>query len=289
MNPSQILLCVPARLASSRLPEKLLADLGGQTVIEHVCDRLRDIEKGLDRSDLNAVPRELLVLTDSDRIASVVRSKGVNVFKSLKPHGSGSARIREAVVERLTSKRLAEDALILNIQGDEPFLEASDVIRLIQDFNQPHARNCPMGTLVHRNASLEDFLDPSIVKVVRQADGRALYFSRAPIPWPRDVFGVKPFCERQRIDWFVDLPEGWGFWHHQGIYIYRPVYFLSEHETPSGQELLHELEALEQLEVLLAGQSIWVTESTAPSFGIDTLRDLDRARVLLANTSAGQP
>jgi 3-deoxy-manno-octulosonate cytidylyltransferase (CMP-KDO synthetase) len=297
MTPERILVCVPARLASTRLPNKLMAQVGNQLVIDHVCERIQGIAARLRSMPLFAATQvETWVVTDAEVLAERARAKGIEVFLSQQDHQSGSARIGEFVraypsgsARRelpSSSNNWVDRALVVNVQGDEPFVDEADVCALISGFvtylnkNTQAHEQIPVATLVHRNRSMLDFLDPSAVKVVRRSDGLALYFSRAPIPWPRQVLGTAQLGERQ-LTAATELPPDWGFWQHIGIYVYVGSYLSSYHQVSSDSDSLEVTEGLEQLGVLSEGKQIWTTEARVPSFGIDTQADLDRARKLL--------
>lgn len=298
MTPEHILVCVPARLASTRLPDKLIAPLGSQLVIDHVCDRIQGIAGRLrSLSEFAATEIDTWVVTDAEVLAARARAKGIHVYMSQREHPSGSARIGEFIQayeskgRRNLPRSWLDRALVVNVQGDEPFVDESDVCTLVSGFAS-YLRNegesggrVPVATLVHWNKSMDDFLDPSAVKVVRQKDGLALYFSRAPIPWPRQVLGTARLGERG-IKAPTELPPDWGFWQHIGIYVYLGRYLSGYDQTRVNSDALDVTEGLEQLGVLSEGKQIWTTEARVPSFGIDTQADLDRARDLLAAGSS---
>ena len=290
MTLRSIVVCVPARLGSTRLPGKLLATVGDQTVIEHVCDRVVDLVQRLQRiwmpseSEVNV---SAFMVTDAEDIAVRCLAKGLPVFRSKRVHESGTSRIAECVRQRLDEPTL-RDAIIVNVQGDEPFLCVADVVRLIRDFVSPTVGStirreidaAPVATLVYGNTSVASFLNPSCVKVVRRSGGMAAYFSRAPVPWPRQIFGTDTLAGRAlRGD--LTMPEGWSFWQHLGIYVYRGWY-LANYPERILQDLLadpcDQIEGLEQLAVLREGKAIWTAEAKAAAHGIDTQQDLDEAR-----------
>lgn len=300
MTLHRIVVCIPARLDSSRLPRKLLESIGPQTIIEHVCDRVIDLcgrlqSRGvLERAGVTGV--EGCVVTDAPEIEAKVRSKGLGVFRSLAPHDSGTSRIAEYLHQRLGRAEVHE-TLVVNVQGDEPFLKVADVVRLIEEFVVPPRGSewasfapeaVPVATLVYRNTSRRAFLDPSCVKVVRRQDGMALYFSRAPIPWPRQWLGTESLVGRcldagdAELDGEAKVSSGaWSFWQHLGIYVYRGSYLLDYPKNIRTQRAIppcDEIEGLEQLAVLEEGKSIFTLEATAPGHGIDTVHDLQAAR-----------
>jgi 3-deoxy-manno-octulosonate cytidylyltransferase (CMP-KDO synthetase) len=244
---------IPARLASTRLPDKPLADIGGLPMVVRVAQRA-------ERSSA----AQVVVAADSERIADACSRHGVRVVLTRADHPSGSDRLAEAC-EQLG---LARDDMVVNVQGDEPLIDPAlidAVAQLLRD--RPQAS---MSTAAHPIASVAEFTNPNVVKVVLQADGLALYFSRAPIPWWRDGFA-------QGI---TALPDPAPL-RHIGIYGYRAG-FLREFPrlAPAPVE---GCEALEQLRALWHGHRIAVHVSdSAPGVGVDTPEDLERVRRLLA-------
>lgn len=234
---------IPARYASTRLPGKPLIDIGGKPLIQWVCE-----------CALESSARSVLVATDDERIKKVVERFGGNAYLSRPGHNSGSDRIAE-IVDRL---EIPEDAIVVNVQGDEPRMPGvliDQVARILADDELTVA--C---TACHRIESPEEYLDPNVVKVVRNTKGRALYFSRAPIPWMRD----------EDSDQFVAF-------RHIGIYGFR-VGFLKEFTSWPMTEL-ERSEHLEQLRMLENGVSITVCEAAElPGPGIDTPEDLENFR-----------
>lgn len=240
---------IPARYASERLPGKPLIDLCGKPMIQRVYEQAC-------KSDADCV----VVATDDQRVAAVVESFGGVVVMTRSDHVSGTDRIQEVT----TQLGLAEDSPVVNVQGDEPLIPPeiiNQVAALLSD------QQTLMTTLAEPIDSLEDFLDPNIVKVVTTADGTAIYFSRAPIPWDRTK-GHDGFPEVAR--------------RHVGIYGYR-VKLLNEFVSwPPGQ--LEQIEKLEQLRILERG--IKITVATAVMSippGIDTASDLERTLAVLSD------
>ena len=243
---------IPARYAASRLPGKPLRLLGGRPLVWHVAQRA-----------LAAGAREVWVAADDPRIIEAVQGEGVQVAMTSPDHASGTDRLAECAV-------LAgwdDDALVVNLQGDEPFAPASG-IRAVAGLL---ARSgCEMATLAVPISDRETLFDPNAVKVVADAHERALYFSRAPIPWDRDAFAQAGDA----------MPEG-EWLRHIGIYAYRAGFLRQFAQMPPGR--LEQLEKLEQLRVLEAGFRIAVAV-TPDSFppGVDTPEDLARAEAHLA-------
>ena len=243
---------IPARYASTRLPGKALLDIAGKPMIVHVADRARD-----------SGASEVWVATDDDRIVQAVEGHGYQALMTDPAHASGTDRIAEVAVRRGWDR----DAIVVNVQGDEPRI-APELIREVAQVLQADA-DAAMSTachLLHRN---EDLFDPNVVKVVLDAKGHALYFSRATIPWARDAFA------RDRSV----IPEGLPIYRHIGIYGYRGG-FLKRYaalEIPA----IERLEALEQLRALWHGARIAVAVTErAPEAGVDTPADLEAVRRL---------
>lgn len=248
---------IPARLASSRLPDKPLADIAGKPMVVRVAERAA-------RSGATQV----VVATDTDAIARACEAHGVRAVMTRVDHPSGSDRLAEAC-ERLG---LGDDDCVVNVQGDEPLIEPSLIDAVAQLLHQrPQAA---MSTAAHPIEAVQDLRNPNVVKVVTDAQGLALYFSRAPIPWWRD--GSAPGEP--------GLPEPHPL-RHVGIYGYR-VGFLRGFPalTPAP---LEQLEALEQLRALWHGHRIAVhVTPQAPGPGVDTPEDLARVRALFASGAA---
>lgn len=251
---------IPARLASSRLPNKPLADIGGVPMVVRVAQRVRS----------GALPStRIVVAADSESILEACQSHGVDAVLTRKDHPSGSDRLAEAC-ELLA---LADDAIVVNVQGDEPLIDPALVQAVADSLRaQPQAS---MGTAAHPIDNVNDFANPNVVKVVLDARGLALYFSRAPIAWWRDGFAQG----------LHTLPQPAPL-RHIGIYSYR-VGFLRQFPR-LAQAPMEVTEALEQLRALWHGYRIAVHVSDrAPGPGVDTPQDLERVRALfLAN---GEP
>ena len=242
---------IPARYASSRLPAKPLATLGGKAMVVRVAEQAQ-------ASGAHTV----LVATDDERIAAVCRAEGVDVVLTSAEHPSGTDRLSE--VARI--KGWAAEDIIVNVQGDEPLLPAllvQQVAQLLQD--QPASS---MSTLCEPIHSLEEFQRDSIVKVVMSKRNQALYFSRAAIPYDRE--GAKQ-AEPQ-------LPDQ--AYRHLGLYAYR-VKLLQDYVTWE-MGVLEKLESLEQLRALENGYKIKVLESDFQGIGVDTPEDLAAVNELFA-------
>ena len=241
---------IPARYASTRFPGKPLAELDGSPMVAHVVERAR--ESGA---------REVVVATDDARIADAVANRQCTVAMTRADHPTGTDRIAEVVTQR----GWGDDVIVVNAQGDEPLLPP-DLIREVAASLEQH-RDAAIATACHAIADVAEFLDPNAVKVVVDEDGYALYFSRAPIPWPRDEF--KGGQDR--------LPESLPAYRHIGIYAYRCAFLRRYSALQSAA--IERFESLEQLRALAHGYRIAVhTVAQAPPPGIDTPDDLERVR-----------
>jgi len=240
---------IPARYGSSRLPGKPLRLLGREPLILHVVRRA-----------LQAGAAEVVVATDDERIGKVASALGVRVCMTSPDHASGTDRLAECAA----TMGWDPQRIVVNLQGDEPFAPP-DGIRAVAAALADSA--CGMATLATPVASAEALFDPNTVKLVRRADGRALYFSRAPLPWHREHFAQ----DRLR------LPDAHGWLRHIGIYAYRVGFLQRFAQLPPGR--LEATEALEQLRVLEAGEEIMVALAPSPfPPGVDTPEDLARAQ-----------
>jgi 3-deoxy-manno-octulosonate cytidylyltransferase (CMP-KDO synthetase) len=247
---------VPARLASTRLPDKPLADIGGVPMVVRVAQRA-----------VLSSARAVVVATDHASIVQACERHGVRALMTRADHASGSDRLAEAC-ELLG---LDGDDMVVNVQGDEPLIDPA----LIDDCASLLAQreDCVMATAAHAIDSVADYVNPNVVKVVLDAQARALYFSRAPLPWWRDG-------NPQGLSAVGALPDPPPL-RHIGLYAYRAG-FLRRFPLLSSAPI-ERLEALEQLRVLWHGERIAVHVSPhAPGPGIDTPQDLERVRHLFA-------
>ncbi len=245
---------IPARYASTRLPAKPLKMIAGKPMIQHVYERACE-------SDATQV----IIATDDARIESVAIAFGAKVVMTSATHNSGTDRLQEVVAQL----GLGAEDIVVNVQGDEPLIPAAVINQVAE--NLAHNRFASVATLSEPIHSLEDFRNPNIVKAVADQTGRALYFSRAPIPWARDHFAQANV---------IDLPENFPAQRHIGIYAYR-VALLNRFVTwPQAQ--LEKIESLEQLRVLAQGDAIHIAEACAQvPGGVDTEADLQRVRAIL--------
>lgn len=241
---------IPARFASTRLPGKPLVDIHGKPMVVHVMERA--LQSGADR---------VIVATDHPDVAAAVTAAGGEVCLTRPDHQSGTERLAE-VIERY---QFADDAIIVNVQGDEPLIPPGIIRQVAHNLAGSEAG---MATLAVPITDAEEAFNPNAVKVVRDAQGYALYFSRATIPWDRERFAQS----RDSI--------GASLLRHIGIYAYRAG-FIRRYVSwePSA---LEQIELLEQLRVLWYGEKIHVdVAETTPAAGVDTAEDLARVRAAL--------
>jgi len=243
---------IPARYASTRLPGKPLADIAGLPMIVRVAAAAR-------RAQADGV----WVASDDERIAAAVRQHGFDAVMTNANHASGTDRIAEVAIQL----RWNDTDIVVNVQGDEPLLDPSLIDAVAAALGDDPA--AAMATASHPLKTAEDFFNPNVVKVVCDARGRAMYFSRAPIPWDRDRFAGEP----DRLP--ADLPAQ----RHIGIYAYR-VSFLRRFGQLAASPL-ERCESLEQLRALWHGYPIQVVSiDRQPAPGVDTAEDLERVRRL---------
>ncbi|MEP6886067.1 MAG: 3-deoxy-manno-octulosonate cytidylyltransferase [Gammaproteobacteria bacterium] len=250
---------IPARFAASRLPGKPLLGLGDRPLIQWAWQSARA-----------SGAESVTIATDDTRIADAVRGFGADCWMTSPLHNSGTDRIAEVV----RAKHFAADDIIVNLQGDEPMMPPAVIGEVAAALR--HRPNTAMASAVAPVGSLAEFLDPACVKALRAPDGAALYFSRAPVPWPRDhVAAGRPSS-------FA------GAWRHVGIYAYRVRSLLQFSTWPPTP--LEETEKLEQLRALEHGMPIYLVALTeAPPAGVDTPEDLERVRATLIAAPALAP
>ena len=241
---------IPARYASTRFPGKPLAVLGGKTVIQRVYEQV------------SSVLSEVYVATDDERIFSCVESFGGKAVMTRADHQSGTDRIQEAM-----EKTATQADVIINVQGDEPFIQPSQIKTLMQLFDDPSTQ---IGTLGKRFESIEAVENPNSPKIVTDQRGFALYFSRSVIPFIRG---------KAHEDWLGEYP----FLKHLGVYAYRREVLAEVTQLP--QSSLEKAESLEQLRWLQNGYRIRVGLTDVETVGIDTPEDLQRAEEFLKNES----
>lgn len=238
---------IPARYASSRLPGKPLLEIAGKPMIQQVHSRA--MESGAE---------QVVVATDDSRIADCVRAFGGEVCMTATHHRSGTDRIAEVI----RNYGWQPDDIVVNLQGDEPAMPSALLLQVAEDM-ATHA-DAVMTTLSACLSNKEQLFDPNVVKLVTDAKGYALYFSRAPIPWDRDQFAVQN-----------EIPsEVTGYYRHIGLYAYRAGFL--ERFVAWAPAPLEVVESLEQLRVLWHGERIHVSEAAVmPGQGVDTQHDLE--------------
>jgi 3-deoxy-manno-octulosonate cytidylyltransferase (CMP-KDO synthetase) len=276
----RLVIAIPARLGSTRLPRKPLALLKGKPLIVRVADRVLACVTNLCGTlRLNRDDVLTFVATDSPEIEHALASSGILTVMTPSELTSGTDRILSAT-DRLPEhlrQRLSSETLVINLQGDEPFFSMTDVESLIHSmFDTPQV---PMGTLAFERSDPEMFFKTSVVKVVCDEMQQALYFSRSPIPWPREFLGASDAVTnmQNRTDAIKNLP----FLQHVGIYAYRMHALRSFTQLQTRR--LEQTEGLEQLRALEAGWKIKVIRSAEAPFGIDTPEDLQRAELHLSD------
>jgi len=246
---------IPARFESSRLPGKVLADINGKPMIQWV----------VEKSKLSGASK-VIVATDNEQVANVVESFGGEVCRTRSDHQSGTERLAE-VMEKY---QFSDDEVIVNVQGDEPFIPPENIAQVAQNlFNQKESgQQARMATLAIKISSVAEALNPNAVKVLTDKNGYALYFSRATIPYDRNRF--------LNNDTITEIGDY--YLRHVGIYAYRAGFIKDYIQWPASE--LEHIEALEQLRVLFQGEKIHVAvaNSNVPVEGVDTAEDLEKAR-----------
>ncbi|PCI02668.1 MAG: 3-deoxy-manno-octulosonate cytidylyltransferase [Flavobacteriaceae bacterium] len=239
-NKNSIIAMIPARFEASRFPGKLMKDLGGMTVIQRTYEATVNTQ----------LFDDVYVVTDSDIIFDEIVSKGGKALKSRSDHESGSDRIAEVIVD-------LDVDIVVNVQGDEPFTQKESLEKLLAVFTEKDAHKIDVASLKIELTDLGDIQNPNNVKVVTDANDFAMYFSRSPIPYPRD--------------------EKKGSWYkHIGIYAFRKQALLDFTKTP--MTMLEATEKLENLRFLAHDLKVKMVETNQIAIGIDTPEDLEEAR-----------
>ena len=248
---SGFVVLIPARMSSSRLPRKALADIHGKPMVVRAAEQAAKSRAG-----------RVVVATDHEEIFAACQAHNIEVVMTGEYHESGTTRLAEAA--QLLG--LSADTVVVNVQGDEPLIDPQLVDQTAAVLVENGA---PMATAAHEIHDFDEFMNPNVVKVVLSRQGRALYFSRAPIAYPRDSMRAG---ERA-------LPQAAAPLRHIGIYAYRAG-FLNEYAQMSASPL-ENIESLEQLRVLWHGHPIAVEiVAQAPAAGVDTQEDLERVRAV---------
>lgn len=241
---------IPARFESTRLPGKVLADINGKPMIQWV----------VEKAQLSGAEK-VIVATDNKEVANVVKNFGGEVCMTRADHQSGTERLAE-VVEKYN---FDDDQIIVNVQGDEPFIPSQNITQVARNLAEQHLAR--MSTLAVKIHEVEEAFNPNAVKVLCDKKGYALYFSRATIPYDRNKF-----LNQNAIDEIGDF-----YLRHIGIYAYRSGFIKDYVTWPASQ--LEQVESLEQLRVLWQGEKIHVSvaSSRVPVEGVDTPEDLAKA------------
>ncbi len=240
---------IPARLHARRLPRKVLQEIAGKPMIQWVYERVQQARR----------VTEVYIATDAPEVEAVCRRFTANVVRTSPAHRSGTDRIAEVA-------RTLDAEVIVNVQGDEPLIDPALVDRLAALAEDPALCMASAMTPLH---CIEDVLNPNVVKVVSDAHGYALYFSRAPIPW----------LGNGTLSGTGALPEGFVVYKHIGIYLYRREALLAFAEMPPAP--LEHIERLEQLRALANGWRIRMLETAYDSIGVDTPEDLEKVRTMV--------
>ena len=260
MNQHAFKVVIPARYGSSRLPGKPLLDIAGKPMVQHVFERA--METGINPDS------DIVVATDDKRIMEACHLFGAHAVMTSSQHQSGTDRLAEVV----NIMNWDDDAIVVNLQGDEPLMPPELVAAVAQNLsNNPEAGIATLSTPI---SQIEDLFNPNAVKVVTNHRGMALYFSRAPIPWDRDRYPA-PGTSIKETALGALLPE-----RHLGLYAYRAETLKQIAKAPMAG--LEALECLEQLRALWLGIGIHVQSiAEQPGHGVDTQADLERVRKLL--------
>lgn len=244
---------IPARYGSTRLEGKLLESLNGKSVIQRVYENARRTQA-----------REVIIATDDERIYHEAVAFGANPIMTSKEHKSGTDRIGEIV----TKFGWDDDEVVINLQGDEPFVVTELVHNIAKSLIE--AKDFGMASICSQIKNYQDFVNPNVVKVVLDKNNYAVYFSRAPIPWNRDELALNP----------NNLPSGINYFRHIGIYGFKVKTLRHFIGLPRCE--LERAESLEQLRAIWFGIRLFmVITDNPPELGIDTLEDLENARLLV--------
>lgn len=259
-NPKKLVFAIiPARYSSVRLPGKMLLEIAGKPLILHTVERAREA----------ATVNEVIVATDDQRIYDAVTSSGHRAVMTSADHQSGSDRVAAVALD------LPEGSMIVNVQGDEPVISPATIDHAVDALLKDDEAD--MATTCEPIHSLGELLNGNNVKVVVGDNGHALYFSRSPVPWPREAslrYGGDP---NQAIEEEPELLTN--FRKHTGLYVYRREYLLEFTKMP--QTKLERFEMLEQLRALENGAKIRVVDAASRSIGVDTEEDLKIVRGIL--------
>ncbi|MEE2772806.1 MAG: 3-deoxy-manno-octulosonate cytidylyltransferase [Bacteroidota bacterium] len=243
-SEKRIIAMIPARLQATRFPRKLLQDLKGKTVIQHT----------FEAAESTGLFDAVYVVTDSDEIFDEVVNFGGNAIRSTREHECGSDRIAEAVEEM-------DVDIVVNVQGDEPFIDKSSLQKLLQVFEADSKKEIDLASLKTPLSDSDEITNPNNVKVITAKDETALYFSRFPIPYPRDTNANVTYYK------------------HIGIYAFRKSALMDFYTLPMLP--LEAAEKIECIRYLEYGKKIKMVETSVKNIGIDTPEDLEHARKIL--------
>ena len=253
-SPPPFVAVIPARLASTRLPGKPLADIGGKPMVVRVAEQARA-----------SGAQQTIIASDAQSVLDAARAHGFEALMTRADHPSGTDRLAEVAAHF----EWPDDTIIVNVQGDEPLIDPTLIKGVATHLEA--APGCAIATAAHPLADVAEIFNPNVVKVVLDKYSVALYFSRAPIPWVRDVYPVLPSSENPPV-----LAVGKVF-RHIGLYAYR-ARFLKTYPNLE-QAPIEQDEALEQLRAMWHGERIAVLVTRhMPAPGVDTSEDLERAR-----------
>ena len=260
---------IPARYASTRLPAKPLAEIGGVPMVVRVAQQAQQ-----------SGAAQVWVATDDARIVAAVEAHGQRALLTQADHPTGTDRLSE-VVNQLG---LSDDTIVVNVQGDEPLIPPTLIDQVAQTLADAPA--CAIATAVHPIHDSAELFNPNVVKVVLNAQGEALYFSRAPIPYARDAFASNAANAAPASYSLAPLPPHLSALRHIGLYAYRAGFLRAFPQLTSAH--IEQFEALEQLRALWHGYRIKVlTLTAAPPGGVDTPADLERVRAIYQTNCAG--
>jgi 3-deoxy-manno-octulosonate cytidylyltransferase (CMP-KDO synthetase) len=257
-TPTPAVAIIPARYNSTRLNGKPLLEIAGRPMILHV------VERALAAETIGRV----IVATDDERIYAAVRDAGYEAAMTRPDHPTGSDRLAEVAA------RIHDTEIIVNVQGDEPLISPQTIERAVSEMIE--RKEADVVTTCEPMMSASEVLSPDVVKVVTNEAGRAIYFSRAPVPFPRDAVR-----QHKTLEAALEAEPALlnNFRKHTGLYVYRRR-FLLEYASWTATAL-ENTEALEQLRMLERGATIHVVESAAPSIGVDTREDYERVRKII--------
>ncbi|MBI5207421.1 MAG: 3-deoxy-manno-octulosonate cytidylyltransferase [Candidatus Firestonebacteria bacterium] len=251
---------IPARYNSSRLPGKPMADINGKPMIQHVFERVKK----------SSLIKDVYIATDDVRIFKCALRFGGKVILTSKSHQSGTDRVAEA------AEKIKAD-IIVNIQGDEPLIMPEMIDQAVKPFLEDNEIN--MSTLVKKITRTEELFNPNTAKVILDKDNNAIYFSRSPIPFVRDIekFNITNFKKSGMLKKFV-------FYKHIGLYVYTKKFLLKIVNLPMSN--YEKIEKLEQLRVLENGYKIKAVETTYDTLGVDTQFELNKVRNIMKKIKA---